>query len=292
MIPGWGAAAAALQAVLGCAAPEPSADLAARRAMVAAAGSRVMPFDLDAKVHVFEKTGSGGIQQVVAETRDPRQTALVREHLEVEAGRFARGDFHDPAIQPGGLFDMRQPFMESVHISGLRDRYDAGVSERPPVADPSAEEHGSRCPINVGREGPEFLTTRLRQGRRRRLTPRPSPVGTPWSSSTGSQARCSPSLTSPCDHYNKDTLFPYFMLILGETTMLAKLTSKNQLTLPKAVTRAVEATDYFDVTAENGRIVLTPVRVNRADGVRAKLAELGLSEADVNDAVAWARSGR
>ena len=101
MIPGWGAAAAALQAVLGCAAPEPSADVAARRAMAAAAGSRVMPFDLDAKVHVFEKTGSGGIQQVVAETRDPRQTALVREHLEVEAGRFARGDFHDPAIRPG-----------------------------------------------------------------------------------------------------------------------------------------------------------------------------------------------
>ena len=72
--------------------------------------------------------------------------------------------------------------------------------------------------------------------------------------------------------------------------MLAKLTSKNQLTLPKAITAAVETTDYFDVTAENGRIVLTPVRVNRADGVRAKLAELGLSEADVADAVAWARA--
>lgn len=72
--------------------------------------------------------------------------------------------------------------------------------------------------------------------------------------------------------------------------MLAKLTSKNQLTLPKAVTAAVEATDYFDVVAENGRIVLTPVRVNRADAVRAKLIELGLSENDVADAVSWARS--
>ena len=72
--------------------------------------------------------------------------------------------------------------------------------------------------------------------------------------------------------------------------MLAKLTSKNQLTLPKAVTAAVEATNYFDVSAENGRIVLTPVRVNRANSVRAKLAELGLSETDVKDAVAWARS--
>ncbi len=72
--------------------------------------------------------------------------------------------------------------------------------------------------------------------------------------------------------------------------MLAKLTSKNQLTLPKAVTAAVECADYFDVTAENGRIVLTPVRINRADGVRAKLAELGVIEADISDAVAWARS--
>lgn len=72
--------------------------------------------------------------------------------------------------------------------------------------------------------------------------------------------------------------------------MLAKLTSKNQLTLPKAVTAAVEVTEYFDVVAENGRIVLTPVRVNRADAVRARLAEIGLSEQDVDKAVSWARS--
>ena len=72
--------------------------------------------------------------------------------------------------------------------------------------------------------------------------------------------------------------------------MFAKLTSKNQLTLPKTVTAEVETTDYFDVVAENGRIVLTPVRINRAAGVCAKLAELGLSESDVLDAVAWARS--
>ena len=72
--------------------------------------------------------------------------------------------------------------------------------------------------------------------------------------------------------------------------MLAKLTSKNQLTLPKAVTAAVEAAEYFDVVAEHGRIVLTPVRVNRAAAARAKLAEIGISENDVADAVAWARS--
>ncbi len=71
--------------------------------------------------------------------------------------------------------------------------------------------------------------------------------------------------------------------------MLAKLTSKNQLTLPKAATDAVGATDYFDVDIRDGVIVLTPVRIQRADAVRAKLAELNLGESDIDDAVAWAR---
>ena len=71
--------------------------------------------------------------------------------------------------------------------------------------------------------------------------------------------------------------------------MLAKLTSGNRLTLPRALISAVEGTEYFDATEENGRIVLTPVRANRADAVRARLAVLGLTETDAADAVAWAR---
>lgn len=71
--------------------------------------------------------------------------------------------------------------------------------------------------------------------------------------------------------------------------MLAKLTAKNQLTLPKAVLAAFPEAEYFDVTEENGRIVLAPVRVTRANAVRAKLADLGLTEADMAEAVAWAR---
>ena len=71
--------------------------------------------------------------------------------------------------------------------------------------------------------------------------------------------------------------------------MLAKLTSKNQLTLPKKVISDFPGALYFDVATDHGRIVLTPVRVALADAVRAKMAELGLSEADVADAVAWAR---
>jgi hypothetical protein len=73
--------------------------------------------------------------------------------------------------------------------------------------------------------------------------------------------------------------------------MLAKLTSKNQLTLPKSAVEAVAAAEYFDVEVRDGQIVLTPVHIQRADAVRAKLAALGLTEADVSDAVRWARSG-
>jgi len=73
--------------------------------------------------------------------------------------------------------------------------------------------------------------------------------------------------------------------------VLAKITAKNQLTLPKAITNAVGPVEYFDVQTRDGQIVLTPVRIQRADAVRAKLAELDLREQDVADAVAWARRG-
>ena len=87
--------------ILACGAPEASSELEERRAKVAASGRQVMPFDLDATIHVFEKTPFGGVQRVVADSKDPHQIALVREHLEAEAERFARGDFHDPAMIHG-----------------------------------------------------------------------------------------------------------------------------------------------------------------------------------------------
>lgn len=71
--------------------------------------------------------------------------------------------------------------------------------------------------------------------------------------------------------------------------MLAKMTAKNQLTLPKSVTNAIGPTEYFDVRTQDGQIILTPVRIQRADAVRAKLSELDLREQDIADAVAWAR---
>jgi uncharacterized membrane protein (DUF485 family) len=74
-----------------------------------------------------------------------------------------------------------------------------------------------------------------------------------------------------------------------EITMLAKLTSKNQLTLPTAVVSEVDAAEHFEVAVENVRIVLTAVRIQRAQAVRDKLQQLGITEQDVEDAIAWAR---
>jgi len=74
--------------------------------------------------------------------------------------------------------------------------------------------------------------------------------------------------------------------------MLAKLTAKNQLTLPKAATAAVGASEYFDVQTRDGAIVLTPVRLMRVQSgsaVRTKLAELNLTPNDIDAAVTWAR---
>lgn len=74
--------------------------------------------------------------------------------------------------------------------------------------------------------------------------------------------------------------------------MRARLTAGNRLTLPSAALAAVGPADWFDVTVENGRIVLTPVPASRADAVRVKVDGLGLSEAEVANAVGWARSDK
>ena len=61
--------------------------------------------------------------------------------------------------------------------------------------------------------------------------------------------------------------------------------------LPDTALSAFPDAEYFDVTAERGRIVLTPVRPARAAAVRDKLADLGISDTDIAQAVAWARQG-
>jgi bifunctional DNA-binding transcriptional regulator/antitoxin component of YhaV-PrlF toxin-antitoxin module len=71
--------------------------------------------------------------------------------------------------------------------------------------------------------------------------------------------------------------------------MLAKLTSKNQLTLPKRIIEQFGDVRYFSVETEYGRIILEPVNTNPLSAVREKMDALGLTEKDVQEAVTWSR---
>ena len=71
--------------------------------------------------------------------------------------------------------------------------------------------------------------------------------------------------------------------------MLAKKTIKNQITLPKRIVQDFPDVEYFDVRKEDDRIVLEPLKTDRAKQVRAKLAALKITETDIAKAVDWAR---
>ena len=75
--------------------------------------------------------------------------------------------------------------------------------------------------------------------------------------------------------------------------MLAKKTSKNQLTLPKKILEEIPDTDYFDVSIRQGTVVLRPVTVHEAGSrlatVRRKIRDLGLKPNDIERAIHWAR---
>ena len=74
--------------------------------------------------------------------------------------------------------------------------------------------------------------------------------------------------------------------------MLAKRTAKNQITLPKRVADQFSGTDYFEVTAEEGKIVLRPVELDPLARIQKKLTEIGIEEDDIRKAVAWARRSK
>ena len=76
--------------------------------------------------------------------------------------------------------------------------------------------------------------------------------------------------------------------------MLAKKTSKNQITLPKEIVKVFPDAEYFDVTIRDNTIRLMPVKItpvqSSLDSVREKIKKLALTEKDVGEAIQWARS--
>jgi bifunctional DNA-binding transcriptional regulator/antitoxin component of YhaV-PrlF toxin-antitoxin module len=73
--------------------------------------------------------------------------------------------------------------------------------------------------------------------------------------------------------------------------MLAKITSKNQITIPKAIMEHLPAAEYFDLELKEGVIIMQPVQVAPIglEAIRAKMNRLGLTEESISDAVRWAR---
>ena len=105
-----------------------SASDLSRHAEVSARGAHVMPFDLKATTHLFTKTKTGGVQQVIAKSpQDNMQIRLIREHLREIADQFTTGNFSAPtqihgALMPG-LNELKnaKPGEISIHYEDLPD---------------------------------------------------------------------------------------------------------------------------------------------------------------------------
>lgn len=125
-----------------------------RQEAVAERGRTVMPFDLEETTHHFTPTGTGGVQDVVADqSDDAKQVTLIRTHLQQEAKAFGRGDFGDPAQIHGdsmpGLTELQDGYErievryrerpdgatltyttdEPALVDALRDWFDAQLSD-------------------------------------------------------------------------------------------------------------------------------------------------------------------
>jgi bifunctional DNA-binding transcriptional regulator/antitoxin component of YhaV-PrlF toxin-antitoxin module len=93
---------------------------------------------------------------------------------------------------------------------------------------------------------------------------------------------------------NKDILFYENNEVRnqGEEDMLAKVTSKNQITIPKKIMEQFPDVQYFDLELKDGVVVLKPLKTydTNLDQIRDKIKSLGLKPNSVNEAVKWARS--
>jgi hypothetical protein len=76
--------------------------------------------------------------------------------------------------------------------------------------------------------------------------------------------------------------------------MLCKRTYKNQITLPKKIMEDFKDVEYFQAKTESGKIILEPIEMvplseRPIEKVRKKIAALGLTAKDIEEAIAWAR---
>ena len=74
--------------------------------------------------------------------------------------------------------------------------------------------------------------------------------------------------------------------------MLAKITAKNQITIPKKVMEKFPGTKYFEIEPLDNAIVLKPLKIYDVslDQIRAKINKLGLKRSSISQAIKWART--
>ena len=76
--------------------------------------------------------------------------------------------------------------------------------------------------------------------------------------------------------------------------MLVKVTSKNQITIPKKFMDKFQGVQYLDVSYQDqdGSLILRPVQTydTNLESIRNKMEKLGLDPESVQEAVDWARS--
>lgn len=79
---------------------------------------------------------------------------------------------------------------------------------------------------------------------------------------------------------------------------LAKLSPKNQLTLPKDVVSHYPDVHYFEIRDSGTEITLAPVLIPSGkdekaweglEKIRKRIADAGITERDIEEAAAWAR---
>ena len=74
--------------------------------------------------------------------------------------------------------------------------------------------------------------------------------------------------------------------------MMAKMTPKNQVIIPKNIVEQIPETKYFDIELKDGLIVLKLMQFYETDldKIRSKIKRLGLKPDSVREALKWARS--
>ena len=73
--------------------------------------------------------------------------------------------------------------------------------------------------------------------------------------------------------------------------MLATITAKNQITIPKKIIDQLPDVKYFEVELKESMVVLKPLKVydTSLEQIRTKIKRLGLKENSIKEAIQWAR---